>query len=387
MTPPRSTTIEVAPFGYCKDLVKLQSGYLFDLYQGKLDGRPVCLKVPHSPPQVRPTETTPTEVPLYKYFEANINFGSEVYGDTSVVAPPGLWEISLLLQMEAEIIRATQGWWNHSAIGMGIFDSPDGDPIQVISRTRYAKNSKFWPVLLMPYHQAMPLSAYPQEEKCRLFPYMLLFLWDALCFQPHGDLSENNLLVEEDKGNFVLIDPGVCIGGLDCGKTLFTTNAVNYPLLFPHQHVNSGRRWFEDFTLLEIAEVRGFEERQPRHRGWLPGSGTTNALQPVKRKRPTAADLQALGLIYYRILSSGHNLPAPLGTVHEPAWFGSFSTPSRDAFQIDFSVVNTETIKVIEDAISAFKPKIRALVKALVLLEVKTRDQMEELVRNALPYR
>jgi hypothetical protein len=380
--------VMVNPFGMCTDVTALHEGFTFDLFRATLRGEPVCLKMPagamrYEVPRMVQDWSLPAEgetrerrktILYFSSYETRVNVGSEVYGGTKPLNRCDAQDAALILSQEMEILRSTQGAWNHAPVGMGACVAWNEPPRP---RAKSAANSWLAPVAVTPFHDAAALETLPAETRRGLFPRTLPALWDALCVRPHGDLSEGNILMAADEQRFMLIDPGVFIGAESAGRNLFTTNPWNYPVLFPHEHAIFGN-WLGEMTLRELSALSRGEAWRLRHawEGREIGIGDTRA-----RTRPTAADLMALGLMYYRILT-GEELSDALGLT-EPAWCGGFSSPVQNGpYEVDYSVISEAALGTIERMIDAVQAAagVKDLLRALVLLETKTREQLEALV-------
>lgn len=341
--------IVINPFGVCESIAPLHGGTLFDLFAGRLGPTRVCLKFPKSPPSSGGC------------YEGRIEHGSELFGETGLAASPRPEDLALLLQLEVETIRRTRGAWNHSVIGLGAI----------------AETSQ--PVSVMPFYEAAPLSSLTADEKRVLFPRMLPSLWDALSIQPHCDLSEDNILIDKRNNRFILIDPGVYLGDAAGERVLFTTNAANYPLLFPYAHVTLNA-WHENRSLSEIPTVPFLQWEQPSQ-SRIEQGGVDLLDVPVARARPAAPDLLAVGLMLHSILN-GEPQTVLRFAEQGPAWAGPFVTPRRFPMTPHPSRV-AEAIAELSAVCARFPPKIEALLRGLILLEAKSRGDLERLVRDS----
>jgi hypothetical protein len=233
---------------------------MFDIYLAELCGQEVCLK-------------TPRNIPGKNYYCSDYfcNTGSETfYGgntwnpkldklNTLPTTPVDDLKIAIgMLLMESQVIQWTQGAWNHSIIGQGVWDSHS---VVCDRRNTWDEADRdlrfgagFLPVLVMPYHRTIRLADLSKTEQKKLFPRMLPALWAALSQMYHGDLSETNILIQPDYSHLHPIDPGVMLVSVSIGYTdnsvlkddrsasVFTTTAANYPLLPPFDPFLSHRQ-------------------------------------------------------------------------------------------------------------------------------------------------
>ncbi len=371
----------ISPYGEAQIRETIHEGRLFHLYRATLADTDVCLKVPNP---------SPGNCCAARFL------GSEtmVWSGSSGVLKVSAAELTLLLLLEAETVRSTRGLWNHQVLGIGAFDafSPE-----LLSATYFSLShphsdpNRFWPVVILPYHSANPLSKYPRAPKCDLFLSILPTLWDALCAQPHADLSESNILVDEQNQSFILIDPGVCMAShsVDTSdsyanhRILFTTNSANYPLLFPFFDHRGGERNLGEQTLQDmlgdLIDKPDYLLR-PSHFSLFGGAAV--------KKRPSMADMQALGLMYYRMLTGMELLPTVDGALDEPLWCGRFGEAYlmkwierhqrvRDVLSADF--IRQKLAKIDREAAT--------LIEQLVNLQITTKDQLEKCVLKLLPKR
>lgn len=382
------TLFNLSPFG--KGSVKeiIYRGKLYSVYRADLSGREICIKAPS--PILNPGAL----------------FGSHFYGiDTSLYHGGNIcvekleygselteW-LSRILLLEGELIRATQGAWNHSIIGFGTWDGYSGCHDSVSDDTFWAPN-RYMPVMVMPYYSATPLSSLPVSEQRMLFPSLLPALWKALCVMHHGDLSTGNILFNQKEYIFHLIDPGVILSSTASGNmysnksTIFTTNAANYPLLPPF--VDSARlgpapSQILPSDLMQIIDqlvFRGIHDLSSRSFSW-----NNSSLRAVPTTVPHCSDRLALGILYFRLLT-GEELFLRHGVLDNPVWQGVFGqvdgdSPASIKFQYQ-KMASLLTNGYIDAQIDRY-PMTRGeknLVRALLHLQITNENDLRGLVSS-----
>ena len=264
-----------------------------------------------------------------------------------------------LLESEFATIAATQGAWNHQVIDLVTL----GDGHRA---------------LVTPFHQGYRFNDFSRDTQRELFPRMLPALWNALAATPHGDLHPENVIVQPQRGRFVLIDPCAYAqqepsGAQDKGNLAFTTCPANYPLLAPYYepaatlteglplaaHVEQFSQWVAKGAMKEAAE-RWPEMRLGQH------SAVT--------VEPHPADVLAIGIIYYQILTRRH--PFYDDEFSAPAWL---HCETSDSPVTGFDAARARIERPIARP-SDFDPSITAAEDALALsllqLQVTTREDL-----------
>jgi hypothetical protein len=268
-----------------------------------------------------------------------------------------------VLQLEAERVHQSGGAWGHHVLWGGRVRGRSGEPYG----------------LLLPWHEGRALRELSREEKRRLLPRQLPWLWDALSAAPHGDLHEGNLLVSPS-GGLVLIDPGVlhfrhhAQSGDSVSECTFTTNPEHYPLLPPYYLPSA-----------PLAQVDGLSAHFHRLREGLAGvvqlgeltfaGGPSPLLArlPGPRDEPGPADLMALGVLYYRALTGQHPLYDDRFT--RPAWLGGRCFESHREHDTGFEAA-LERLSRPRTAPQGVTPAEAALCQALLELRVGSRAQL-----------
>jgi hypothetical protein len=283
------------------------------------------------------------------------------------------------LLMEAHRIGLTAGAWNHEVLGLGTWDgmSPDWD--RSCGSYDEPLDSRFLPVLVMPYHDATPFSALPGSTKRTLFPRMMPALWDALCVLPHGDLSESNILLDRTRNGFHLIDPGVTLSSDLRDRvprtgyeylSIFTTNVANYPIVPPFDRTPC---WWAAGLANRLSGSTDGDATDWWNAESLAGQGPGRS--------PAACDLLAVGIIYSRILTGAEMF---LGTslLPTPVWFrhhveGRQKEEPTEARLIE-ALSDGYLWATLEKAAATEAEK--RLAHALLNLEILERDQLLRLV-------
>ena len=249
-----------------------------------------------------------------------------------------------LLANEAARIDATAGAWNHSLICHGEVE------LSTESGLRFKTYAH-----ISPEYAGTPLSLLSRREQLDLFPGMITSLVRALSKQPHGALSADHLIVANDRSRFAIVSPGGFVveshssnWGPEGGEHqhILATIPENYPLLLPHGDIrlDSGFKLSEAFDYqshllaFDLAYQAGAIVERPgiflgglwgnpdvdwyrmRNRAGFARGGLLAHNVPAPKDNPTpwAADILALGIIYYRMLTEH----SPFPSVFAPLWNG-----------------------------------------------------------------
>jgi serine/threonine protein kinase len=409
------------PFGNGIIKQTLNQGQMFNIYLAELCGQEVCLKTPVISPRKG-----------YYCSEYFLHTGSETFYsgntwnpnndvDAIQITPSDELEISMgMLLLENQIIQWTQGAWNHSTLGQGMWDGFSLFQDQNHSKSQFeeCKNHhhvRFLPVMIMPYHQAIQLADLPIVQQRRLLPRMLPALWSALCKMYHGDLSETNILIQKDYSHFHLIDPGIILVSMTSGannssdlqddefNSVFTTTPANYPLLPPFDNASlfdvqslNDALTLQDCLQILIRRNSFFSTPDLNSSAYgifeMDARLITHLQQPPQRRsRPLPSDLLALGIIYYRMLTKEDlflgreilpNYPAWQGDLPSAAYFPRCQDGSiYVAYQ---RVANALAENYIARELDKHDLSYaeRQLVTALLNLEIQDQDHLLELTKN-----
>jgi serine/threonine protein kinase len=232
---------------------------------------------------------------------------------------------------------------------------------------------------------------------------MMPALWDALVAARHGDLSAENVLVDLERGRFVLIDPGVCLWSLTSSgaddqhdwmdhRVAFTTTPASYPLLPPtyeapgegleglglDAHLRVLGRLGGSFMVGPIIGTAWFrpgdrEIERAIVRKTLELEGPPRSEDP----RPPAADLLAVGILCFRALTGRHPWPR---LAERPLWVGAFGEGAGDPWLAE------QTAAVLEEGLPTPDGATEAeadLCRALLGLEIRDREHLFTLARRA----
>lgn len=257
-------------------------------------------------------------------------------------------DAALLLYDEARRVLATEGAWNHTVIEYGR------------AHVRGPSIDSIYNAVLMPAHAGLPLSRLSRDTQRDLFPRMLPALWRALLEHAHHALTPEHLIVSPDGAHFAITSPGTSANLSEPAdddefayywetETLFrTSDARHYPLLAPHSDLRM-REGLDRADLcayqmslfaLDAAAAAGVREvaelpmcaslggHYPSDYSWISfvrgfwrGDITSwsRALeeQAPAELLPPAADMLAVAIMYYRILTGRE--PFELDA---PAWLG-----------------------------------------------------------------
>ena len=352
----------IYPFGRVTNATRMHVGQFFETYKAQLGPREVCLKT------IRRGRVSGHQMTLsYGSYFTQQRPSTLIFPAGGLSKTPSQCVLSALLQLEMEKVRLSDGCWHHQIFGIGTVERVGLEG--------------FVPIAVMPYHAAAPLASISGKQQ--ILPRVMLPLWDALTKQSHGDLNERNILVREGGREAILIDPGVFLAFQN--TSVFTTTAQNYPFLFPHPQ--PWGQWCEGLTLRDLNGAGS----GPVRRRWV--DWDWDAL----RKRPSAADIHALALIYYRTLRS--TIPcscSPDDVACVPCLTDALLNQSRSAERPFWSreaenpvwaaaaPLGISLLTRIECAVSnirtMFPPEEARLLKALLMLEVKDREELTALV-------
>jgi molecular chaperone DnaK len=383
LLPVTAKRFNLSPYG--SGVVKeiIHEGKLFTLYRIEIGGEIFCLKAPSifsNNKEIYGSE--------YHGIETSLWLGSkQLIGDldkTITLKQKNDLLFSLLL-IEGELIRLTKGAWNHDIIGLGSWDGLS-ECHQYNSSWGLGSN-RFMPVMLMPYYAAMHLSAFSLQDQRELFPNILPSLWDALCVMTHGDLSLDNILINKADNIFHLIDPAVLLSSRSLGEglyandfSIFTTNAANYPLISPFEKKQQDHQ--EKHSDLEAYLEYYFFNNIMDHQHNLPSRPLSLAkhFRLTTQTSPHPADLLALGLIYYRLLT-GDELFLKSGVLEIPLWYGKYGEYSKLELGENYSIINGLLAKnYIQTEINKHDlPKNeKKLLEALINLRFLTKNNLIE---------
>jgi hypothetical protein len=275
---------------------RIHRGELFDVYRGHAGSREVIVKCLADVPSERRLAALGA---TWTHSNATNLFHMRALGwSPPGEAPPTEAHLVELLAAEQRIVERIEGAWNHP--GAWLSETVEGTSC-----------------LAMPVCTGTSFAALPRPEQRRWFPRMIPALWEALSVCPHGDLKPDSLWLDDSRRFFRILDPGVWIegprrasrdAGLSFESQLMTTNAASYPLLDP-EHGPKPPHLLATRCELEHALVL-----YDQGRSW------TLAPAPPSERAPSAADVVALGAIYFAILTRA-SLAETLGLA-VPMWCG-----------------------------------------------------------------
>ncbi len=367
----------ISPFGEGTVTETLHQGKTFNLYRAKLCGQDVVLKTPS-------LHLTGDDIYARKMYSSSETFVTSELGINKVFEHfdyhlDPIKVATWILLVESQLINWTKGTWNHTIIGLGTWDGLSlihGSEDIYISEPL---DLRFLPVLIMPYYEATAFSKLPSYSKRLLFPQMLPALWDALCCMHHGDLSESNILISQQQNLFHIIDPGVILSSNsdkyfgEREQYIFTTTSANYPLLPPYSHEFNG-----------VGIVNSLRRHRPLTRDFqrinhLLG---TSLSEVQRRSKPSAPDLLALGIIYYRILTGKELFLGQSILPEKPAWLNSDAIFERLDTIIYEQVIECLSNHYIEQELNknTITSSEKKLVSALLNLEVSDKNELLRLV-------
>lgn len=288
------------------DLRRVHEGPLFDVFRATLGGRDVAVK------RIAPTDPARRGAALgaeWTHHNVTNIFHTWELGWTPNELPPGLAYHEALLDAEHAVIARVAADWNHPGARLARWRADDQLDANEGSRC-----------LITPWCDGRSFAALPTHEQRAAFPRMLPALWRALAVCPHGDLKPDAFLLDP-AGFFRILDPGVRIPGpcearpepqLSFDSALITTNAAHYLLARPEHGPQPPRLRAPAGGLAKLLERQQL--------GPLDLAMWTSP-PPAPSVAPAAADVVALGALYFTILTG-----APLGSLlgHEPLWIGSW---------------------------------------------------------------
>ena len=336
-----------------RDSAPMHTGGLFDVWRGDAAGRSVAIKTPSTRGQSTLSLMEYARV-WYSHtgpYHSHCGPWTEQNHARRVVEPWPLLRISSeMLKLEFDMLQTVGTSWNHNALTLGQWDDR--------------------PALVSDWIDGEPLT----HQSPRLFSRMLVSLWDALSISRHGDLNLSNIIVHADQTRFSLIDPGISLvlptTRHNFLAVLFTT-ASSYPIFEPSIHIDVNT----DFDMIELASNKHVN-RTDR----LCSIYSEQDKHTIPPRGPGIADLHAMGLLYYRMLTARHPFPwfktTPLWN-HVRSGPGPSHSTERWSGDVQCEPGHYEPIPIWESWVS---PAERALAMKLVRLEVRHRWQLEELV-------
>jgi serine/threonine protein kinase len=398
------TIFNLSPYGKVNIKEIIHTGSMFNVYLAELFGNEICLKSPslnaNNEDLFRSNfHGVQTSFYVGSTSEFTDQFKTDISNDQYVEL------LGRLLIAEGEVIKWSNGAWNHSVLGQGLWDRLSNcykhafsEPLSTRTSDPESLTLRFAPVLILPSYSAIPLSSLSPDKKRELFPRMLPALWEALCEMHHGDLSEDNILVERNFKIIRLIDPGIAISSAITGDlyanmvSFFTTTAANYPLIPPF--VDFGENVVEDYSDSLINHLKALLSKLKRTRGEACGVfklagreltwSSDRTLCRVKRKRPISADILSLGIIYYRILTQKDLFKEWGLAPDKPAWQGQFGEVGGDNTVINQyeRVIEQLSGKHLEEVLNgaSLRQKERHLVNELINLRIRDKEDLLKLL-------
>jgi hypothetical protein len=349
--------------------MEVHRGAIFRVYQATLDdGRVVALKVPAD-------HGASGGDALYGAF-ANLVFtrlfsvvGS--VGRSAGALPAGATLHAKLLEHEAARIVQSQGSWNHAVIHAGPTTWMHGDAV---------------PSLVTPWLPGDALGALDVDVQCAMFPRMVPSLWDALAAAPHSDLHPGHLILAPARDRFALIDPGAAVyldqrrsSGDGDVALVFATNVEHYPVLPPYYaSTRLGVRPRAHFEAFLNSEGGFSMSIGPDADTTIP---TMSAVNSILGGAPRAADLLALGVMYYRMLTRRH--PFYEDEESLPAWYGVRINQGRGHAPPHALAMFERTIALPREIARSVSDAQQALCMALLGLTATTRAELTTLAHAA----
>jgi hypothetical protein len=341
------------------DIRRVHEGPLFDVFRATVGGRDVAVK------RIAPSDGARRCAALgAEWSHTNVTniFHTRELGWTAREPLPGLAYHEALLDAEHAVIARVAADWNHPGARLARWRGDDELDAHEGARC-----------LITPWCEGKSFAALTAAEQRAMFPRMLPALWRALAVCPHGDLKPDAFLLYP-AGFFRILDPGVRIAGprearpepqLSFASSLVTTNAAHYLLVLPEHGPQAPRLRAPGGGLAHLLES---QQRSliEAHRDHL---AATQAKQP---EAPAAADVAALGALYFTVLTG-----APLGSLlgAEPLWTGFWSdTGSRpDPDLVTSALAALAGVpRVLERA--AVAPAEIRLCARLLMLELSDAD-------------
>lgn len=309
--------------------------------------------------------------------------GSEHFTSGKTVASPISPEtLAVLLADEHETLLRSGRAWRHEPLAF-----LDGPP----------------PALILPLHDADPLTSLPDADRAERLIRELPTLFRALTGHRHGDLSETNLLADRSGSGLRLVDPASratrWLQGAPGGRTgvhaepaslqgapvtrvrlprdhhvetHFVTTPARYPILDPFTEPGDGDLDHQlEVLMLPWQDPWGGERRRP---------------PPDPTVRPAPADLLALGIILFRALAAEEPFVGPGLLLDRPAWLGDHPRwcyfPRLDPGDLlpALERLRAELPGWIASRVARVPARHRALVHALLTLAPQCADDLDALL-------
>lgn len=376
--------LDLEEFGHVEVGELIHRGSLFEVHQVRAKSGILCLKIPVQEPRSIQVFQAHHSVYFTRFLSLICESG-QVFKE-NINLPESTAQ--RLLEAEAKRIYKTQGAWNHQALKIV---NCDWHGQKIVG-------------LVTPFHAGTTLAQMDRATQRRLFPRMLLALWDALTVTRHGDLSASNIIIHPRQDKFTLIDPGVFLSyhwehvGDSRTDVMFTTNPGNYPIIPPYAfqvHPLSEQKSLEEHLKIFAASMTGkCCSEQVYNKGGVEGyafyPSLSNFLKEFRSDSPVElhqfsdephiSDLLALGVIYYYILTQQH----PFFDAHysQPAWLGAEGDDfNLNGFEACFERLQRKLVKP-SDIVASIHPAEDELCLALLKVQLSSRSQLFQLVIN-----
>lgn len=359
-----------------RPLRTLSAGWRSVVHQAQRDGRMVCVKT-----------AAPAATGLQYHTTDRAWTGSEHFTSGQTVATPISPEtLAALLADEHETLLRSGRAWRHEPLAF-----LEGPP----------------PALVLPLHDADPLTSLPDAERAERLIRELPMLFRALTGHRHGDLSETNLLADRSGAGLHLIDPAsraICwLQGSPDGRagvqaeraslhgapvtrvqlprdrhveTRFVTTPARYPILAPFTEPGDGDLDYQlESLMLPWEGLRAVEAIERRQRN-----------PPAPTVRPAPADLLALGIILFRALTGEEPFVGRGLLLDRPAWLGEHPRwcyfPRLDPGDLlpTFERLRAVLPDWIASRLARVPVRHRALVHALLTLAPRSAADLAALV-------
>jgi hypothetical protein len=266
----------------------------------------------------------------------------------------------------------------------------------VVGITPWTSDTPSRTCLVLPYYEERPIAAFPEQGRWEVWLACLPNLWTLLEAGRHGDLNPNNVLLSADRRSLRLIDPcSVCASVSSDAAFLpyrrdvfFMTTAAFYPLHPPFDlERNPDVAAFIASLETEVTGIEGahFRREATFRNDQKRGSKPLPVVDFGGEELPSAADRCAMGLIAYYLLT-GKTLMVP-DLVKEPVWAYNFFSrtmtfPEDKRTTVDRAV----SAGYLRDKLAKLdKPAAAKVIEGLITLRVSRRDELEALVREAVP--